>query len=634
MSIKERVDIEYNLRGNAGTGLKGLFLNLKALVTPTALLTAGIGLLSISLNKMITAAEESRKVMAQTEAVLKSTGGAAGVTSQEVSDLALQMSRLTNFDDEAVQSAENLLLTFTKIGKDIFPQATETVLDMSTALGQDLNSSAIQLGKALQDPINGVTALRRVGVNFTEQQKEQIKTLVESGRRLDAQKIILKELATEFGGSARAAQSGTDKLKNSISNLAESIGTKLNPAFQEGSKKIANFLDKITDYFNKSGSIENFSLENVRQEINKTQKSINDKTKAGLKSYPGERSDPYADTNTGLKNRLDLLKKREAELNNQPKTPKNKNSSSNDDLPRGNAKDPFGIDSKQHEKDMAKLRNDNQYTIDSEIAGYQKLLEKHKGNEEKKLDLETKIIELRSKKKEEETKRTLELMDMEFQRKKELGKTTVQDEIAFEKSKLEVKNLSEQQKQAVSDKTYNLNTQKLVSEMNAQKSILDTFKSIGESKLSITESVNEGLLESTKKLIIAEADAFVGKFLGVGTAEVAGSLGTNPMGWAKLAAAGVLSTGIRAAMNTIKLAKGGTVMPSPGGTLATIGEAGRPERVEPLDPSGLSARDRAIIRELSGGSGGDIYLDSTKVGKIVGRGIRRLNNTGQLARAN
>jgi phage-related protein len=53
-----------------------------------------------------------------------------------------------------------------------------------------------------------------------------------------------------------------------------------------------------------------------------------------------------------------------------------------------------------------------------------------------------------------------------------------------------------------------------------------------------------------------------------------------------------------------RLAEGGTVFPSAGGTIAQIAEAGRPERVEPLDPSGLSRRDRAMIEMLSGGGSG------------------------------
>lgn len=120
-------------------------------------------------------------------------------------DLSKALQQTTTFSDEAVLGAESLLLTFTNIGKKTFPEATQTVLDMSVALGQDLKSSSIQLGKALQDPILGVSALRRVGVNFSEDQQNVIKKLVETGHVLDAQKMILKELNTEFGGSAAAA---------------------------------------------------------------------------------------------------------------------------------------------------------------------------------------------------------------------------------------------------------------------------------------------------------------------------------------------------------------------------------------------------------------------------------------------
>jgi hypothetical protein len=117
----------------------------------------------------------------------------------------------SGIDDEAVASGENLLLTFTNIrnevgkGNDIFDQSTQIMADMSTALGQDMKTSAIQLGKALNNPTKGVSALQRVGVSFTESQKDQIKALQASGKTMEAQKIILKELQGEFGGSAEAA---------------------------------------------------------------------------------------------------------------------------------------------------------------------------------------------------------------------------------------------------------------------------------------------------------------------------------------------------------------------------------------------------------------------------------------------
>jgi hypothetical protein len=178
--------------------------------------------------KAVKAFNESEAAIAQTNAVLKSTKGIAGVTSGEVTKLATSLQKLTTFSDEEVRSAENLLLTFTNISDDIFPDTTKAVLNMSQALGQDLKSSSIQLGKALNDPILGLTSLSRVGVKFTQDTRDQIKALVEQGNTLQAQKIILRELATEFGGSAtKAAKTFGGQMKqvaNQMDDLLEEVG--------------------------------------------------------------------------------------------------------------------------------------------------------------------------------------------------------------------------------------------------------------------------------------------------------------------------------------------------------------------------------------------------------------------------
>lgn len=177
----------------------------------------------------------SEDASAQLDAVLTSTKGAAGVTADEVLRLSSALQQQSKFEDEAITGAQNMLLTFTNISKDVFPQTTQTVLDMSQALGQDLNSSAMQLGKALNDPIAGVTALRKVGVNLTEDTREQIKTFVEQGDVLSAQRIILNELSTEFGGSAKAAAEKFNGeltiMKNNLGDTQEIIGQGLLEAF-------------------------------------------------------------------------------------------------------------------------------------------------------------------------------------------------------------------------------------------------------------------------------------------------------------------------------------------------------------------------------------------------------------------
>lgn len=196
----------------------------------------------------------ARKEIAQTRAVLHSTGGAANVTARDVTKLTGRLQKMSNVDDDVIRQGANLLLTFTSIrnevgkGNDVFNQATGAVLDMSIALKQDMKSSAIQVGKALNNPIKGVTALTRAGVSFTDQQKKQIEKLVESGRTLKAQKIILAELNKEFGGSARAAakaEGPMGKLKVVWDQLSDTVGQKLLPMVQRGSVWLGELATKF-----------------------------------------------------------------------------------------------------------------------------------------------------------------------------------------------------------------------------------------------------------------------------------------------------------------------------------------------------------------------------------------------------
>lgn len=232
----------------------------KKLLLGVTAVAAGVVAFGVS---SVKAFADSELKIAQTNAVLKSTGAIAGVTADQVTKLASALERQTKFSDEDVRSVENLLLTFTSIGKDIFPQATKTVLDMATALGEDTSSASIQLGKALQDPVLGITALRRVGVNFTEDQKKVIQSLVDTGHKAEAQKLILKELNTEFGGSAEAAGNtltgSLAKLKNQFNNVQEAIGGLL-------ATVAVPFLTKIMEWFNGIGGVDGV-LKLLREEM-------------------------------------------------------------------------------------------------------------------------------------------------------------------------------------------------------------------------------------------------------------------------------------------------------------------------------------------------------------------------------
>ncbi len=199
---------------------------------------------------LVKAWREDEQAQIRTAAVLKSTGGAAGVTAEQVDKLSTALQDVTTFSDGAVNEAQNVLLTFNKIGKDIFPKATEATLDLATSLGKDAPQAAKILGIALNDPISGVGKLRAAGVDFSVAQERMIKALVDTGQQAKAQKMILEELARSTGGSARAAADGTGaflQLQNSFSNVASALGKELSPVLESAAKKLNAFLIFLRD---------------------------------------------------------------------------------------------------------------------------------------------------------------------------------------------------------------------------------------------------------------------------------------------------------------------------------------------------------------------------------------------------
>jgi hypothetical protein len=199
-----------------------------------------------------------------------------------VEGLAGSISAKTGIDDEAIQSGQNLLLTFTEVqnragkGNDIFNQTTKVMTDMSAALGQDTKASAMQLGKALNDPVKGVTALQRVGVTFTKQQKKQIEQMQKHGDVAGAQGVILKELNKEFGGSAEAQATASGKLKNTIGNLEETIGGGLAPVVDKTAGTLNDFIVGIQNGTGAGGKFAKMVKGGVGGALNFIKKFIRD----------------------------------------------------------------------------------------------------------------------------------------------------------------------------------------------------------------------------------------------------------------------------------------------------------------------------------------------------------------------
>ena len=214
---KDMAKMRRNLE-RQGKALQGFGRNMSLFVT-APVVAFGV--------KAREAAIDGRDALAQIEAGLESMGGASGKTSAELQQSAKELEKLSTFDDKEIlrQSTANLL-TFGNIANEQFDRANLAAVDMSTRLEQDLSSSAIMLGKALNDPKTGLTALTRVGITFTDEQKNMIVSMQDAGDIAGAQTVILEELEKQFAGSGKAARDaapGSDEI-NKWSDLKEQFG--------------------------------------------------------------------------------------------------------------------------------------------------------------------------------------------------------------------------------------------------------------------------------------------------------------------------------------------------------------------------------------------------------------------------
>lgn len=183
--------------------------------------------------KSIQAFAEQEMAVAKLEAALKATNGAAGITSTEIQNLASSLQKVTLYGDEATIAAAQMLTKFKSIKGEIFKEAIKSAQDLATAMDMDLNSAIQQIGRALENPQQGLMLMRRNGVMFTEEVTAKIMRLVNEGKLYEAQLLVLQGLNDRFGGSAKAAADtaiGSWKLLgNAINDTMEIIGSAITP---------------------------------------------------------------------------------------------------------------------------------------------------------------------------------------------------------------------------------------------------------------------------------------------------------------------------------------------------------------------------------------------------------------------
>lgn len=234
------VQVQRNMKalGQETKEQDGWFTKMKGSLGGLGAMLAGVfafDAIKSGVQATLNAHREHEKAVAKVETSLQNAGRTAGVTFQQIAADANRLQEESFFSDEDILTkASTSLLNFGNIAGDNFMRAQQMAVDLSTTMEGDLQGAAMAVGKALNNPVQGLTALQRMGVRFTEDQKAVIKTLVDTGRAGEAQGIILEELEKRFAGQAKAqaeAEGGYHKLHVALDELAEGIGGKLSGAF-------------------------------------------------------------------------------------------------------------------------------------------------------------------------------------------------------------------------------------------------------------------------------------------------------------------------------------------------------------------------------------------------------------------
>jgi hypothetical protein len=222
-------------------------------VAAAAIAAAGAAAIAFGV-KAIKAAEAAATANARIAQINESMGlfgSSVGEVNERLVKYAEATARATGIDQNSIKATQAKLLTFRELAQSAnevggeFDRATKAAIDLAAAGFGSAETNAVQLGKALQDPIKGLTALSRSGVTFNETEKERIKTLVESNQVGEAQRLILEAIEQQVGGTAEATANASERIKVTFNLLTEQVGMVLLPVFE----KFANFIiDKVVPF--------------------------------------------------------------------------------------------------------------------------------------------------------------------------------------------------------------------------------------------------------------------------------------------------------------------------------------------------------------------------------------------------
>jgi hypothetical protein len=214
-------------------GMDGVRAGVDKAFLPALGVLAGLGAAGMG---AASAAEQAEQSQARLANVMNQMGFAQYQSSVDAQAASL-MAKIA-VDDDEIKAVQTKIATFSELTKTagtmggMFDRVTQATFDMASAGFGDASSNAVQLGKALQDPVKGITALAKSGVTFSEAEKNMIKSMVEAGDMAGAQEMVMAAVEKQVGGTAEATKTGSQEMSVAFGEMQESIGAVLLPAFK------------------------------------------------------------------------------------------------------------------------------------------------------------------------------------------------------------------------------------------------------------------------------------------------------------------------------------------------------------------------------------------------------------------
>jgi hypothetical protein len=240
-------------KAQADVGQMGRQLGAAAGIAAAAFATAGVALTRFGIDAA-KGAEQAAVAQRRLDNIAKSMnifGNAAGKVSKRLGEFAEANELIVGVDADVIKATQAKLLTFKELAATAdtvggaMDRATMAALDLASAGFGSAESNAVQLGKALNDPIKGITALRRAGITFTAAEQDKIKALVEGNRLLEAQDLILSAIETQVGGTAAATASAFERITLATNQVKDAIGEALLPVVEDFADELALLVPEL-----------------------------------------------------------------------------------------------------------------------------------------------------------------------------------------------------------------------------------------------------------------------------------------------------------------------------------------------------------------------------------------------------